>query len=178
VQVAAGAFQLVIPDPDVDAEAVLAACADPQIALYNAGATTLEGVRRWCARRGDWTNGTHASWLVKDTAGQLVGQVSLFEVDADQLDCQIGYWVAPWARRKGVATAAVAAATRFAFGALGLARLELFHAVENVASCAVAQRTGYAHEGTHRRSYRYGDGRHHDEHSHARLATDPDPTIG
>ena len=44
--------------------------------------------------------------------------------------------------------------------------------VDNPASCRVATRAGFALEGTHRSSFRYGDGRLHDEHSHARLAAD------
>ena len=144
-----------------------------EISAIYAGATTLAAARQWCARRADWTDGGHASWLVKDTAGTLVGQVSLFHLDADQLSCEAGYWVVPGARRRGVATAALQAAARFGFGALGLHRVELFHAVQNVGSCRTALTAGFRLEGTHRASYRYGDGRHHDEHSHARLATDP-----
>ena len=44
----------------------------------------------------------------------------------------------------------------------GLDRLELWHAVENVASCRVAEAAGFAYELTARRSYRYGDGLRHD----------------
>ena len=35
-----------------------------------------------------------------------------------------------------------------------------------------ASRHGFALEGTLRQSFRYADGRHHDEHLHARLVTD------
>jgi RimJ/RimL family protein N-acetyltransferase len=44
--------------------------------------------------------------------------------------------------------------------------------VENAASCGVARKAGFLLEGTLRESYRYADGRFHDEHLHARLATD------
>ena len=71
-----------------------------------------------------------------------------------------------------MAAAAVRTAARFAFEVLGLQRVELFHAVDNPASCRVATKAGFALEGTHRSSFRYGDGRLHDEHSHARLAAD------
>jgi len=63
----------------------------------------------------------------------------------------------------------VQAATTFAFRELALRRVVLFHAVDNDGSCGVAGRTGYVPEGVHRQAHRYGDGRWHDEHSHARL---------
>jgi RimJ/RimL family protein N-acetyltransferase len=66
----------------------------------------------------------------------------------------------------------VRAATGFAFSQLGLHRVYLYHAVENPGSCGVARAAGFLHEGTLRRSYRYGDGAYHDEHLHARLSTD------
>jgi RimJ/RimL family protein N-acetyltransferase len=69
----------------------------------------------------------------------------------------------------------VAAATRWAFGALDLVRIELCHAVVNPASCRVATKAGYRLEGTLRQSYVYGDGRRYDEHLHARLAGDAAP---
>ncbi|MCA1781336.1 MAG: GNAT family N-acetyltransferase [Intrasporangiaceae bacterium] len=94
-------------------------------------------------------------------------------MDPDQADAEIGYWVAPWARRMGYATRAVTSASRFAFGRLGLHRLYLFHAVENPGSCSVARAAGFVHEGTMRQSYRYADGEYHDEHLHGLLAQGP-----
>jgi RimJ/RimL family protein N-acetyltransferase len=176
VEVAAGAYQLTVPDPDRDAADVLAACADPEIRRWNPGPATMADARAWCARRGDWSRGDHASWLVRAaTSGELVGSVSLHEVDAANSSCEVGYWVAAPARGRGAATASIAAAARFAFDALGLARAEIFHAVDNPGSCRAATKAGFAWEGTHRQAYRYGDGELHDDHSHGRLATDPEP---
>jgi RimJ/RimL family protein N-acetyltransferase len=127
----------------------------------------------WCAARADW-DGSHASWAVCAPGGELLGSVSLHQLDPHSSAGEVGYWTAPPARGRGVAAAAVQAATRFAFGVLGLQRVELFHAVDNPASCRVATKAGFALEGTHRSSFRYGDGRLHDEHSHARLASDTD----
>ena len=171
-EIVAGAYQLCIPDPELDATAVAEACADPLISLYNTGPVTLEDAHKWCRGRADWSDQTHASWLVKDTGGQLAGAVSIFQIDDRSLGGQVGYWVSAPARGRGVGTAALKAAARFAFDALGLVRLELFHAIENEASCRLALAAGFALEGTHRQSYRYGDGALRDEHSHARLATD------
>jgi RimJ/RimL family protein N-acetyltransferase len=71
-----------------------------------------------------------------------------------------------------VATAAVGAVTRWAFGALGVERITLPHAVDNLASCRVAEKCGFPPEGVLRGAYRADDGSRHDEHLHARLATD------
>lgn len=128
------------------------------------------------ARRNDWSQADHASWAVADDADRLVGSVSVYKINPDQADAEIGYWVAPWARRKGHATRAVVAASRFAFAQLGLHRLYLYHAVENHASCAVARAAGFAHEGTLRESFRYADGFYHNEHLHGLLAGDSDAT--
>jgi RimJ/RimL family protein N-acetyltransferase len=173
VEIVAGAYQLCAPDPDLDAAAVAAAGADADVARWNAAPADLDEARAWCLRRADWSLGTHASWAVKAASGgDLLGAISLFEIDAANSSCQAGYWVTPAARGRGVAAAALSAAAGFAFGALGLTRAELFHAVENTPSCRVAVKAGFAQEGLHRASYRYGDGELHDEHSHARLTSD------
>jgi RimJ/RimL family protein N-acetyltransferase len=65
--------------------------------------------------------------------------------------------------------------TRFCFARVGLRRLQLFHAVDNPASCATARSAGFRLEGTLRQGYRYHDGVIRDEHLHARLASDPEP---
>ena len=49
--------------------------------------------------------------------------------------------------------------------------------MENDPSCRLALRCGYLVEGTARQSFVYGDGLRHDEHLHARLATDDVPVV-
>ena len=155
-----------------DHERVLEAYADGRTQLWNPGPPDLPGVVEWARGRNDW-DGTHASWLVADPhTDDVLGAVSLFKIDLDQGDAEVGYWVAPWGRGRGVASCAVRAAATYGFGQLVLRRLHLFHAVENAASCGVARKAGFLLEGTLRESYRYADGRFHDEHLHARLATD------
>jgi GNAT superfamily N-acetyltransferase len=85
------------------------------------------------------------------------------------------YWLAGSARGRGLATRALAGAAAWAI-ADGLFRLELGHRVNNVASCAVATRAGFAAEGIERAKLRYGDERF-DVETHARLATDPAPAV-
>lgn len=154
-----------------DAPAVDAAAADPDVRRYN---PIGKPGPAWCAERADWSAGAHASWAIADPAdpATLFGSVSLHKIDCDQQDCEIGFWVLPAHRGRGLAVAAVRAATGFAFAELGLRRVNMFHAVENAGSCAVAVAAGYRQEGVHRESYRYGDGVWHDEHSHARLRSD------
>lgn len=147
-----------------------AAFADPEIARWNPGPTGQQAAAEFMRRRNDWSGAEHASWAVADATDRLVGSVSLHEIVPDQADAEIGYWIAPWARRKGHATRAVMAASRFAFTELGLHRLYLYHAVDNPASCAVALASGFLHEGTLRESFRYADGVYHDEHLHGLLA--------
>jgi RimJ/RimL family protein N-acetyltransferase len=169
----AGGFVVLRAFEDADVPQLLAAFNDPEIARWNAGPTEVDAVLRWMRDRNDWAPGDHASWAVAEASGTLVGSVSLHRLDRDQADAEVGYWTAPWARRRGVATAALALATSYAFGPLGLHRVYLYHAVENPGSCVVAECAGFRHEGTLRQSYLYGDGRYHDEHLHGRLADDP-----
>ncbi|SCF41780.1 Protein N-acetyltransferase, RimJ/RimL family [Micromonospora echinospora] len=164
---------LLRPWREEDAADVLAALRDPETAQWNPSAPGLDlaGAQAWTRARADWSAGTHASFAVTDaTSGALTGSVSLHRIQGDE--ASIGYWTVPAARGRGVATAAVRLVTGWAFGSLGLHRIELCHAVANPASCRVAARAGYPLEGTLRESHRYGDGRRHDEHLHARLATD------
>jgi len=114
-----------------------------------------------------------AVWAIADLdTGELLGDIALHHLDALNSSGEIGYSVFAGARGHGVAPRAAQAVSAFAFGELGLERLELYHAVENTQSCRVALKAGFAHEGTLRKSYRYGDGELHDEHIHGRLRTD------
>ena len=155
---------------DTDAEIVLETAQDPVIQQWNpltAGdpAQALAWVRR-LERWDEW-----ASWAIRDEpGGRALGAMNLHHIEPAHRTGEAGYWVAPHARGRGVAPRALEAATGYAFDSLGLVRVQLFHAVGNTASCRVAQKGGFALEGTARSSYRYGDGALHDEHLHGRLA--------
>ncbi len=154
---------------------LLAAFSDEDIARWNPGPTSPEPAAEFMTSRNDWSGARHASWAVADPSDRLIGSVSLHKIDPDQADAEIGYWIAPWARRRGHGTRSVVAASRFAFAQLGLHRVYLYHAVENPGSCRVARAAGFVQEGTLRQSFRYSDGVYHDEHLHALLSSDVNP---
>ena len=133
--------------PD-DAPDLLAAFADEQIARWNPGPAGPDATAEFMGRRNDWSGGDHASWAIADGSDRLVGSVSVHQINLDQADAEVGYWVAPWARRMRYATRAVRADSQFAFSQFGLHRLYLYHAVDNPGSCAVATAAGFVHEGT------------------------------
>jgi RimJ/RimL family protein N-acetyltransferase len=174
------------PWTEADAEFMLGAMEDPAIRRWNPikfdgrPIADLAEARTVAGRFSDWTGGggsPHCSWVLM-VDGQRLGHVSLYHVDHESSSAGIGYWLLPSARGQGLAARAVDVAARWAYGTLGLRRVELFHALDNPASCAVARRAGFLVEGQPRATYRYGDGELHDEHMHGRLAEDPTPTFG
>jgi RimJ/RimL family protein N-acetyltransferase len=168
---------LLRPWREDDVDAVWAAVRDPALRRWNdTGSGSRADVTAMLARRRDWTAGHHVSFAVVPAAGDgLLGSVSLHSIDRPQGDAQIGYWTVAAARGRGVAVRAVEAVCSWAFPALALDRMELFHAVENVASGRVAAKAGFTCEGRLRRSHRYGDGVRHDELLWSRLSDDPPP---
>ncbi|MET9924340.1 MULTISPECIES: GNAT family N-acetyltransferase [unclassified Streptomyces] len=114
---------------------------------------------------------TGYSWAVVGEEGQAVGCVAVRAVNRVHGTGWISYWTAEAARGRGVAPAGVRAVARWAFGELGLYRLELGHRTDNPASCRVAVRSGFAAEGIERAKLRYG-GLRYDVERHARLADD------
>ncbi|MEV4566829.1 GNAT family N-acetyltransferase [Nonomuraea sp. NPDC049419] len=64
---------------------------------------------------------------------------------------EVGYWVDPRARGRGVATASVRAACEWAFATFGLEIIEWRCEVGNTASRRVAEKAGFVVEGTLRR---------------------------
>jgi RimJ/RimL family protein N-acetyltransferase len=158
-----------------DAAAVHAAMQDPLLRRWNGTAAGgPDHVRAALARWADWSSGDHASFaVVPATDGRLLGSVSVHSIDRAQGDAEVGYWTVAAARGRGVAVRATQAACAWAFTALLLDRVQLFHAVENPASGRVAEKAGFTLEGRLRRSHRYGDGVRHDELLWSRLSDDP-----
>jgi len=77
----------------------------------------------------------------------VLGGASLNNVSLEQGRAAIGYWLAPHARGRGVATHAVRLISRWAFEDLHVARLELTCGPDNRASQGVAERCGFTREG-------------------------------
>ncbi|MFJ5292472.1 GNAT family N-acetyltransferase [Streptomyces sp. NPDC088348] len=112
--------------------------------------------------------------------GVVVGGVGISGIDRHMCKASVGYWVLPGLRGRGIATRALELCTRWAFEQEGLHRIELGHAVDHIASCRIAERCGYAYEGTRRDGMHQAQrpGTYRDAHLHARLATDPYPDPG
>jgi RimJ/RimL family protein N-acetyltransferase len=91
-------------------------------------------------------DGTKEAFAVLDPAdGTLLGVALAVEVDRARGWAELGYLVAPQARGRGVAVAALRALTAWAFSPRQrLSRAELVIDVDNVASRRVAERAGYA----------------------------------
>jgi RimJ/RimL family protein N-acetyltransferase len=95
-----------------------------------------------------WASATDGELVIADAAhGEPLGLVSLRIAERDPGLAALGYWLRPEARGRGAATAAVQLVARWAFDELGVQRLELTTAPENVASQRVAERAGFTREG-------------------------------
>jgi RimJ/RimL family protein N-acetyltransferase len=96
---------------------------------------------------GGWDGGQEANFLAEDavTADRL-GRVGLRLVEPGA--AEIGYWVDAGARQRGVATAAVRAACRWALTTAGVEVIEWRCQAGNVASRRVAEKAGFVMEGT------------------------------
>jgi RimJ/RimL family protein N-acetyltransferase len=160
---------------EADVPAVLELADDPATRAWSPSlraVATEADARAWLGSRVE--NPDRYDWAVRDPAtGRLIGRVGLHRFDPMSRNAEIGYGVHPAHRRGGVAVRAVAAASGHGFAELGLARIGLIHAVGNTSSCAVAARSGFAHEGVVRSLLDHGDGVLHDVHLHGRLSTDP-----
>jgi RimJ/RimL family protein N-acetyltransferase len=175
VELRTGTLVVRRPDP-ADTQRAFELLNDPDVRRWNPARACpdLATAEAWLRDGADWSEGTHATWsaLDRDT-GELVGNVSLFAIDTDDLVAKIGYRVHPDARGRGVARQMVDVVTRWAFTERGLMRVQLEHAVPNPASCRVASAAGFLLEGLLRSCYAVPGGGREDCHVHGRLPGDP-----
>lgn len=103
--------------------------------------------REWLARydAGRATGAKEAFAILGDDDA-LLGVALAVEIDRAAGEAELGYLVAPAARGRGVATAAVARLTRWALEDQGLRRIVLLIAADNGGSRTVAERCGYVLE--------------------------------
>lgn len=157
-----------------DVDAVVAAYQDPAIRHWHARSMTADEAAAWVAQwEGRWACDTGAGWAV--TSGDdVLGQVSIRQVNLHEACVGLSYWVLPHARGRGLAVDALRAVTAWAFD-LGVHRADLDHSTRNKASCRVATKAGYAAEGTAVARGLHADG-WHDMHLHSRINPSLGPT--
>src|SRR5262245_46219972 len=142
---------MIAPDPQLAADGVVLRVAvdgdsswiteawnDQDIAEFTVGMPTR---RRWAPANA-------AEFVLADAPhAEPLGLISLRIAERDRGLAAVGYWLRPEARGRGAATVAVQLIARWAFNELGVQRLELTTAPENVASQRVAERAGFTRQG-------------------------------
>jgi RimJ/RimL family protein N-acetyltransferase len=136
--------------PD-DADALTAACQDPEIPRWTAVPspyTRADAERFIVASEVEAAAGKAANLLAVDARdGSLLGSFSVLELDRAPGYGEIGYWVAAEARGRGVATRAVRLLADWAREVLGLTRIEVLAHLDNVPSRRVAVKAGFRDTG-------------------------------
>ncbi|NUK04653.1 GNAT family N-acetyltransferase [Streptomyces lunaelactis] len=137
----------------VDVAALVEVSADPALRQWTSSPVEndADGERWVQAQQRGWAAGDRFGFAVLEAQpesahGQLVGNVVLKEITSGKPSAEVGYWTAAHARGRGVAPRALEVLTGWAFdtfAADGLERLELLHQEDNLASCRVAQKSGY-----------------------------------
>ncbi len=156
--------RLAFPDPPLDDELILlrpwsmadvvpawAATQDPLIWRHThvPERQSEDDVRRFVAEREPRRLAGHElGFVIADAKdGAFLGCVSLLRLDWAERRGEVGYYLAEWARGRGVMTRAVRLLASWTLLNLGLARLALIADLDNLPSQAVAERCGFTREG-------------------------------
>jgi RimJ/RimL family protein N-acetyltransferase len=135
-----------------DAQAVCTACQDPVIARFLPipQPYTLASATGFIAgANADTDTGPSAHLAIVDALDdQLYGSISRHGPDGHR--AMFGYWLAPGARGRGIATRALRLLVEWSLATTDVIRLELYTDVENDASGRVALRAGFEREGVRR----------------------------
>ncbi|MFD7863010.1 GNAT family N-acetyltransferase [Streptomyces sp. NPDC059783] len=170
-----------------DGRLVARALEDAEIIRWAVGAhlhrlPLADRAEQWLhARLTAWSDGVPHFAIADPDTDDFTGYIGLRRIHDG--NAEVGSWIAPWARGRGLATHALLTTARWALAStdrhgMGLHRIALHHSIDNPASCRVADRAGLSLEGTMRQATTDHTGARYDSHLHARLATDADPEFG
>ena len=117
-----------------------------------------------------WAEGTAVTFAITTLENELRGTIGL-QLTTPHRRGEMGYWIGRPYWGQGLATEAVRVLFDFAFGPLGLNRVQASHLPRNPASGRVMQKAGMQREGLHREQYLKG-GRFEDVVHYAMLRGD------
>jgi RimJ/RimL family protein N-acetyltransferase len=146
-------FELVPDDPRFAADWVRAFEEDPHLAVDWGidEAMSPELAEKWLAEHAElWANGEGRHLSVVD-GEHFLGGVNFHRIEPMHARAEVGFWLAPWARGRGVGSASVRAACQWAFENWELNRIEMTTLPDNDGSLALARKLGFTREGLMRR---------------------------
>ena len=143
------------PPVDADVPAIHRICQDPDIQRWTRVPSPYreDHAHQFVSlSRESLATGQGPHLLAVDASSdEVLGAVGL-TVDGAELSGDLGYWLAPEARGRGVATRGGRLLCRLAFEQLDLGYVGLMAAADNAASNEIARRLGFVLEGTRRRA--------------------------
>jgi RimJ/RimL family protein N-acetyltransferase len=141
------------PPREADVAAITRLCQDPDVQRFTRVPSpyTENDARSFLALHADGIeDGTGVHLLTVDiTTDEVLGAVG-GDIDHRDYSSEVGYWVGPDARGRGIATRGTRLLVRFLLDELDIRYVMLHAAVDNPASNAVARKLGFTHEGTSR----------------------------
>lgn len=150
---------------DEDAPALEPVCGERDVCAFSSvpWVYSKAGALAWIERqRRKRAAGTVLALAIQAPGEErALGNVNLAALGDGGREAEIGYWLVPAARGRGLATAAVSLLVDWGFERLGLDRVEFAILPENLASQGVAERLGATPEGLREQSHE-AEGRHWD----------------
>jgi [ribosomal protein S5]-alanine N-acetyltransferase len=89
--------------------------------------------------------------IAHPSLGEFWGCVTLHGFDSKDRRCEVGFWLVPEVRQRGVGTRATSLAVSWAFENLDLLRVEMTTTPDNLVVPRLARRLGFTYEGTLRK---------------------------
>jgi RimJ/RimL family protein N-acetyltransferase len=142
--------------------------------LHNAVLVSLPELRPWMdwanedysidvprafieAQPESWENDTNYQFSIFDRDnGEVLGGGGLNHINRYYRMANLGYWIRSDRTKEGIATEATRLIAKFGFEQLGLKRIEIVTAVDNVASRRVAEKSGATFEAILRKRMKLG----------------------
>jgi RimJ/RimL family protein N-acetyltransferase len=142
-------FALVPDDARFAADWDRAFAVDPQLAVdWGIEETmSLELAQKWLAEHAELWRQDEGRHLYVVDGDEFLGGVNFHSIRADHRRAEVGFWMAPWARGRGIGSAAVRAACEWAFDNWELNRIEMTTLPDNEGSLALAAKIGFTREG-------------------------------
>jgi RimJ/RimL family protein N-acetyltransferase len=149
VRIHGDGFDLVPDDPRFAADVARAFEEDPHLAVDWGidEIVTLEQATEWLTEHAElWERGEGRHLAVVD-GDEFLGGVNFHRFEPMHARAEVGFWLVPGARGRGIGSAAVRTACEWAFGHWDLHRIEMTTLPDNGGALALADKIGFTREG-------------------------------